>query len=44
MTVNSWGLTAQQTAAVPEPSQIISLLALSGIGGLGALVKFRRRK
>jgi len=32
------------TASVPEPSQIISMLALSGLGGLGALVKFRRRK
>jgi hypothetical protein len=32
------------TSSVPEPSQIISLLALSGIGGLGALVKLRRRK
>ena len=32
------------TASVPEPSQIVSLLALSGLGGFGALVKFRRRK
>jgi hypothetical protein len=36
--------TAAATSSVPEPSQIISMLALSGIGGLGALVKFRRRK
>jgi hypothetical protein len=36
--------TAAATSSVPEPSQIISLLALSGIGGLGALVKLRRRK
>ncbi|MEI7808827.1 MAG: PEP-CTERM sorting domain-containing protein [Verrucomicrobiota bacterium] len=32
------------TASVPEPSQIVSLLALSGLGGFGALVKLRRRK
>ena len=32
------------TAAVPEPSQVVSMLALSVMGGAGALVKFRRRK
>jgi len=32
------------TASVPEPSQIISLLTLSAVGGVGAVARFRRRK
>ena len=31
-------------SSVPEPSQVVSLLALCGVGSLGALVKLRRRK
>jgi hypothetical protein len=32
------------TASVPEPSQVVSMLALSVMGGAGALFKLRRRK
>ena len=31
-------------AAAPEPSQVISMLSLAGIGGAGMLRKLRRRK
>ena len=43
MTLNSFGLTLD-TASVPEPSQIVSMLVLSAAGGIGALWRLRRRK
>ena len=43
----SYSTTGTFTAALaptPEPSQVISLLSLAGMGGAGLLLKLRRRK
>ena len=41
---SSWAGAAFDVAAVPEPSQVVAMLALSAVGGVGALLRFRRRK
>ena len=43
----SYSTTGTFTAtavAAPEPSQVISMLSLAGMGGAGLLLKLRRRK
>ncbi|MEI7808666.1 MAG: hypothetical protein WCJ07_09310 [Verrucomicrobiota bacterium] len=42
VTLNSWNLNVT-TTAVPEPDQIIMMLTLAGVGGLGMLWRLRRR-
>jgi hypothetical protein len=44
ITGTSGDATFTATAAVPEPGQVVSMLALSVVGGAGALFKLRRRK
>ena len=41
VTLNSWNLIS--SAAVPEPNQIVSMLMLAGVGGLGLFIHRRRR-
>ena len=42
---NIGNFTATEVTAAPEPSQVISLLSLAGMGGAGLLVRrFRNRK